>query len=137
MQRTTAYTREFNNWLAYSEGKAIWGPGIMYETGFPLALHLGAKEIVTIGWDIGDLSKFKSEKGFKLGDDDWRKEHSDTLYAEGVNAGAGPDYEELRETIDCTKEMYDWFLAKGIKVRILSNINPADERFERTVPEEI
>lgn len=137
MQRTTAYTREFNNWLAYSEGKAIWGPGIMYETGFPLALHLGAKEIVTIGWDIGDLSKFKTEKGYKLGDDDWRKEHSDTLYAEGVNAGAGPDYEELKETIDCTKEMYDWFLEKNVKVRILSNTNPADERFERTILEEI
>jgi len=137
MERTTAYTREFNNWLAYSEGKAIWGPGIMYETGFPLALHLGAKEIVTIGWDIGDLSKFKSEKGFKLGDDDWRKEHSDTLYAEGVHAGAGPDYEELKETIDCTKEMYDWFLDKGIKVRILSNTNPANERFERITLDEL
>lgn len=131
MQKTTAFSRDFNNWLAYGEGKAIWGPGIMYETGIPLALHLGAKEIVTIGWDIGDLSKFKKEAGYKLGDDDWRKEHAEGLYAEGVHAGAGPDYIELKETIDCTKEMYDWFLENRIKVRILSDINPADSRFER------
>lgn len=137
MQKTTAFSRDFNNWLAYGEGKAIWGPGIMYETGIPLALHLGAKEIVTIGWDIGDLSKFKKEAGYKLGDDDWRKEHAEGLYAEGVHAGAGPDYIELKETIDCTKEMYDWFLENKIKVRILSNTNPADSRFERITLDEL
>ena len=131
MNKTTAFSRNFDNFLAYSEGKAIWGPGIMYETGIPLALHLGAKEIVTIGWDIGDLSKFEAKDGYKLGDDNWRKEHAEDLYAAGVHAGAGPDYRELKETINCTKEMYDWFFEKGIKVRILSDINPADERFER------
>lgn len=134
MERTTAFTRDFNNWLAYSEGKAIWGPGIMYETGFPLAIHLGASEIVTIGWDIGDLSKFKPEDGFKLGDD-WHEEHAHTLYK--IKADGGPDYRELKETIDCTKEMYDWFLEQNIKVRILSDMNPADERFERITLDEL
>ena len=38
-----------------------WGPGIMYEMALPLAMYLGCKKIVTIGWDIGDLSSF--EKG--------------------------------------------------------------------------
>ena len=70
-------------------------------------------------------------------DDDWRKEHAEDLYAKGVHAGAGPDYVELRETINCTKEMYDWFLEKGIKVRILSNTNPADSRFERIKLEDL
>ena len=107
----------------------------MYESGFPLAMHLGAKEIVTIGWDIGDLSKFKKQKGYKLGDDDWVKEHAQSLYK--THAGAGPDYEELKETIDSTKEMYDYFLEKGIKVRILSDRSPADERFERITLDEL
>tara|TARA_E500000318_G_scaffold45315_1_gene42793 strand:+ start:1404 stop:2195 length:792 start_codon:yes stop_codon:yes gene_type:complete len=137
MNKTTAFSRNFDNFLAYSKGKAIWGPGIMYETGIPLALHLGAKEIVTVGWDIGDLSKFEAKDGYKLGDDNWRKEHAEDLYADGVHAGAGPDYRELKETIACTKEMYDWFLEKGIKVRILSDINPADERFERITLDEL
>ncbi len=134
MKQTTAFSREFDNWKAYGEGKAIWGPGIMYESGFPLALHLGCKDIVTIGWDIGDLSKFEPENGFKLGDA-WHEEHAHELYK--VKADGGPDYLELKETIDCTKEMYDWFLDNKIKVRILSNSNPADKRFERITIDEL
>tara|TARA_B110000285_G_scaffold124341_1_gene140341 strand:- start:8723 stop:9511 length:789 start_codon:yes stop_codon:yes gene_type:complete len=134
MKQTTAFSREFDNWKAYGEGKAIWGPGIMYETGFPLALHLGCKDIVTIGWDIGDLSKFEPENGFKLGDA-WHEEHAHELYK--IKADGGPDYLELKETIDCTKEMYDWFLDNKIKVRILSNSNPADKRFERITIDEL
>lgn len=135
MNNTTAYSRNFENFEAYSEGKIIWGPGIMYESGFGLAVHLGAKEIVTIGWDIGDLSKFEKVKGFKLGDDDWVKEHADSLYK--THAGSGPDYEELKETIDSTAEMYDYFLDKGIKIRILSDRNPGDKRFERITLDEL
>jgi hypothetical protein len=134
MKQTTAFSREFDNWKAYGEGKAIWGPGIMYESGFPLALHLGCKDIVTIGWDIGDLSKFEPEKGFKLGDA-WHEEHAHELYK--IKADGGPDYLELKETIDCTKEMYDWFLDNKIKVRILSKSNPADNRFERITIDEL
>ena len=135
MNNTTAFSRRIDQFEKYSEGQIIWGPGIMYESGFPLAMHLGAKEIVTIGWDIGDLSKFKKQHGYKLGDDDWIKEHADSLYK--THAGAGPDYTELKETIDCTKEMYDYFLEKDIKVRILSNTNPADSRFERITLDEL
>ena len=135
MNNTTAYSRNFKNFEVYSEGKIIWGPGIMYESGFGLAVHLGAKEIVTIGWDIGDLSKFEKVKGYKLGDDDWVKEHADSLYK--THAGSGPDYEELKETIDSTAEMYDYFLDKGIKIRILSDRNPGDNRFERITLDEL
>lgn len=135
MYNTTAFSRRFSQFETYSEGKIIWGPGIMYESGFPLAMHLGAKEIVTIGWDIGDLSKFEKKNGYKLGDDLWVKEHAESLYK--THAGAGPDYTELKETIDSTKEMYDYFLEKGIKVRILSNTNPADSRFERITLDEL
>lgn len=135
LHQSTAYTREFNNWDLYGEGKTVWGPGIMYESAFPLALHLGCTDIVTIGWDIGDLSKFKHQHGYKLGDDDWIHEHASTLYK--THAGAGPDYTELKETIECTKEMYDWFSERNINVRILSDTNPADKRFERITLEDL
>ena len=135
MNNTTAFSRRIDQFEKYSEGQIIWGPGIMYESGFPLAMHLGAKEIITIGWDIGDISKFEKKHGYKLGDDDWIKEHAESLYK--THAGSGPDYTELRETIDCTKEMYDYFLEKNIKVRILSNSNPADKRFERITLDEL
>lgn len=135
MKNSTAFSRKFENFELYSQGKIIWGPGIMYESGFPLAIHLGAKEIVTIGWDIGDLTKFEEKDGYKLGDDLWVKEHAESLYK--THAGAGPDYTELRETIACTKEMYDYFLKKNIKIRILSDTNPADKRFERITLDEL
>ena len=135
MNKSTAFSREFKNFEMYSEGKIVWGPGIMYESGFPLAMHLGSKDIVTIGWDIGDLSKFEKKDGYKLGDDNWVKEHAHTLYK--THAGAGPDYTELKNTIDSTKEMYDYFLENNIKVRILSDTNPGDNRFERITLDEL
>lgn len=30
-----------------------WGPGVLYEIGFYLAQHLGARRIITLGWDVG------------------------------------------------------------------------------------
>ena len=126
--QTTAYTRNFDNWDLYKEGQAVWGPGIMYESGFPLAMHLGCKDIVTIGWDIGDLSRYDSTENMAF-DSDWTGQHATDLYK--AETGMGPEYEELKNTIECTKEMYDWYLTKGINVRILSDTSPADERFER------
>jgi hypothetical protein len=33
-----------------------WGPGIMYESGFYLALYMGIKNVYTIGWDLIDTT---------------------------------------------------------------------------------
>lgn len=131
--QSTSYTREFKNWELYNEGKLVWGPGIMYESGFPLALHLGVKKIITIGWDIGDLSKYG--EGKMAVDQNWLDQHATDLYKADV--GGGPEREELENTIGCTKEMYDYFLDKNVEVHILSNTNPADERFKRITFEEI
>ncbi len=30
-----------------------WGPGVLYEIGFYLAQHLGARRVITLGWDVG------------------------------------------------------------------------------------
>tara|TARA_E500000318_G_scaffold104400_1_gene110342 strand:- start:4323 stop:5099 length:777 start_codon:yes stop_codon:yes gene_type:complete len=132
-QNSTAYTKNFKNWELYGEGKVVWGPGIMYESGFPLAMHLGASSIVTIGWDIGDLSKYGT--GRMDVDKNWIDQHSKDLYK--VDVGGGPEREELEKTINCTDKMYDYFLDKNIEVRILSDSNPADNRFKRITLEEL
>ena len=131
--QSTSYTREFKNWEMYGDGKLVWGPGIMYESGFPLALHLGVSKIVTIGWDIGDLSKYGDGK--MAVDDNWLDQHATDLYKADV--GGGPEREELENTIGCTDKMYEYFLDRKVEVHILSNTNPADERFKRTILEEI
>lgn len=132
-QMSTSYTRNFDNWKLYGEGKLIWGPGIMYESAFPLALHLGVKDIVTIGWDIGDLSKYGEDKLDV--DENWLEQHAKDLYKADV--GGGPEREELENTINCTEKMYDWFMENKIKVRILSETNPADSRFERITLDQV
>lgn len=30
-----------------------WGPGVLYEIGFYLAMHMGCRRIITLGWDVG------------------------------------------------------------------------------------
>lgn len=70
-----------------------WGPGIMYEMAIPLCLYLGVRKIVTVGWDIGDLSSF--EKGTE--DDTQRvfqehfygNEHEKIVYAKNINGAKG------------------------------------------------
>lgn len=126
--QSISYSRNFDLWNSFRDGKAIWGPGIMYETGFPLALHLGCKKIVTIGWDIGDLSKYPSTHRDAV-DQNWQAQHAESLYK--VNVGGGPEYEELKNTVECTTEMYGWLQKQGVEVSILSDINPADSRFKR------
>ena len=132
LEGSTAYTRNFDNWKKLSsDTQMLWGPGILYESGFPLCYLLGVKNIVTIGWDIGDLSKYNGQ----VHDYNWFNQHATDLY--DIRMETGPDYTELKNTIECTKEMYDWFLENKIKVRILSEINPADSRFKRITLEDL
>jgi len=132
--QSTSYTRNFDNWKLYAESKSVWGPGIMLESAIPLALHMGCKRIVTIGWDIGDISRFKSTDPMTF-DDNWHDQHATKLYKS--KTGAGPEYEELQHAIECTSAMYDWFEKENIQFDILSNTNPADERFNRITLEEL
>tara|TARA_Y100001963_G_C6789973_1_gene454929 strand:+ start:3165 stop:3965 length:801 start_codon:yes stop_codon:yes gene_type:complete len=128
LEGSTAYTRNFDNWKMLGEKtQVMWGPGILYESGFPLCHLLGVNKIVTIGWDIGDLSKYENNER----DDDWFNQHSVDLYENGSYTGKGPSYTELKNTIDCTSAMYDWFEKENIEVEILSDTNPADKRFKR------
>jgi hypothetical protein len=132
LEGSTAYTRNFDNWKELSVNtRVMWGPGILYESGFPLCYLLGVKKIVTIGWDIGDLSRYDGADR----DPNWIEQHSMDLY--NADMGKGPSYIELKNTIECTSAMYDWFKKENIEVQILSDTNPADSRFERIKLEDL
>tara|TARA_R100000008_G_scaffold86739_1_gene81255 strand:+ start:1984 stop:2781 length:798 start_codon:yes stop_codon:yes gene_type:complete len=133
LEGSTAYTRNFDNWKKLKqEVSVIWGPGILYESGFPMCYMLGFKKIVTIGWDIGDLSRYNNNER----DPNWIEQHAQSLYKNN-NMGKGPSYTELKNTIECTTAMYDWFVKEGIEVNILSSLNPADDRFKRIEVEDL
>ena len=100
-----------------------WAPGIMYETCIPLALYMGCSKIVTIGWDIGDLSSF--ERGE---DDDTQRvfqdhfygdEHNDIVYAK---TSMGP--REVKSVAKSTEGMFYWLKDQGVEWNIVSDRNP-------------
>lgn len=123
--QTTAATREFDNLFSFRHGVEIkWGPGLTYELAFPIPLLLGCKKIITIGWDIGDpYAKWDSSQHF-VSDESSKEVYDD-------EKGTQPQDGELIEAIESTKEFYDWSVKRGIDIKIVSDRNPADKRFER------
>ena len=94
-------------WMLGEKCESVWGKSIIYSTAIPLALHIGCRDIVTIGWDLGIDGHF---------------------YEKNPNSG---DAKYTQEAIDNTPELYDWFVENNINFRILSDKNPADNRIER------
>nr|WP_321454986.1 hypothetical protein [uncultured Cohaesibacter sp.] len=48
-----ARKKNFDDYVFSKQLERPWGPGVLYEIGFYLAVHLGVKKIVTLGWDVG------------------------------------------------------------------------------------
>lgn len=108
-------THNFDEFLKFSENyEMMWGTSIMYEQAIPLILHIGCKELITIGWDIGN-----PELGENQG------------HAYNDKNSIPSDIEDIKEAIQSTYSLYDWFDKNDITLKILSETNPADERFER------
>ena len=47
-----AGSRSFDKWTLDKSVNRPWGPGIMYESVFYMAEHLGVSKIYTVGWDF-------------------------------------------------------------------------------------
>lgn len=57
LKETVAYKHNFDDFLIEKTGiNRPWGPGIIYESVFYSLLFMGAKKIITVGWDIADSS---------------------------------------------------------------------------------
>tara|TARA_B100001094_G_scaffold32216_1_gene26708 strand:- start:288 stop:1040 length:753 start_codon:yes stop_codon:yes gene_type:complete len=97
--------------------EVTWGPGMFYEMMIPLCLHLGVKNIVTIGWDLKVTDKH---------------EH---FYNEKMNCK--PQDGELQQAINSTKPFYEWCELNNINIKIISEINRVDDRFKRIKLEDI
>lgn len=100
-------------WMLGNETQTMWGKTILYSTAIPVALHIGCRDIITIGWDIGTGSHFYSGK--------------DSI----SNIADKPNIKETDEAIRTTPQLYDWCKTNNVNLKILSSTNPADNRFER------
>jgi hypothetical protein len=54
LQSSLAVRRNFDDFLLSKTMQRPWGPGIVYELGLYLAVHLGVSELIAIGWDIAN-----------------------------------------------------------------------------------
>lgn len=121
---------DWNKMLLDDDINQPWGPGIMYEMAIPLALYLGCKKIVTIGWDIGDLKSFNNG----VNDDTQRvfqehfygNEHNKIVYAK---TSMGP--REITSVAKSTKPLYYWLKDRGVEWEMVSDRNPGYEGIRR------
>ena len=106
----------------------MYGPGIMYETVIHLALYLGVKKIITLGWDIGDVSKFK---GNDLKEDVWQDHFYEDTSDKMAYAPTPMNFHEVNTVVKSTEYLNKWLLSKGVKLNIISDRNPAHQSIPR------
>ena len=85
------------------------GPGIMYETVFYMAVHLGFKEIILVGWDL--RQKDANEDNY---------EHFYGTNNNVVNKGDVLDW-EIKTTCEASKELYYWLQNRNIDIKVASS----------------
>lgn len=111
-------TKKFEDFLIEKNLTRPCGPGIMYETVFYMAVHMGFKEIVCIGWDLRQ--------------EDANEDNYEHFYGKNdnvVNKGDVLDW-EIKVTRDASKELYYWLKDRNIDIKVASS-SAVYEKIER------
>ena len=111
-------TKKFEDFLIDKNLTRPCGPGIMYETVFYMAVHLGFKEIVCIGWDLRQ--------------EDANEDNYEHFYKRDknlINKGDVLDW-EIKTTRDASKELYYGLKEKNIDIKVASS-SAVYEKIER------
>ena len=116
----------FDNWTLDKTLNRQFGPSLIFEMAIPIALHLGVSEIVTLGWDIGDISKFDDIEG-----KEFFQEHFDNSSEKIVYAKTPQTRLELETIINSTEFLGKWLKSRGVDFKIISDRNPSHESIER------
>ncbi|MCK5058970.1 MAG: hypothetical protein KAT34_20150 [Candidatus Aminicenantes bacterium] len=109
-----ATTLAFDDWL-FSKGlERPWGPGVVYELGIYLFVHLGVKEIIAMGWDLGELNVPVMTHYFK-------EEAPGSRKPDGILNKPRIRPFEVQDIAESTRALYYWFRSKGIYLYIVSD----------------
>lgn len=115
--KSLSSTHDFDAWtLNNSPLFRPWGPGIMYETVLFFAEHIGAKNIYTIGWDLGPPG------------DNTRKHFYNTPVR---NKAFAMGKDETEREVALTKAFYEWLDSKEVNLYIASDNSYAHEDIPR------
>lgn len=150
-QFSLAQTKEFEKHLLENNLIRPFGPGIMYEIGIYLAIHLGVKSINVIGWDLGsknsnEINRFYENKSFLKKTEQKIMNLSPNFYnlifIRFINMynvlkyflgknhtlnNPGITVDEAVFISNSTKELYNWLLSKGVNLNIISNNSMIDK----------
>ena len=100
-------TRNLEDWTFNKTGQTrCWGPGIMYETVFYFLLHLGFKNIKTIGWDYKDPNDRSYIKHF----------YSESNRLSFQNPAEQPDSDEIIDSIILSNDFNNLFIKNEINL---------------------
>ena len=133
LDNTVARTNQFDL-LPIDKGiSRPWGPGVMYELCIPLAMWLGCKEIITIGWDLyGDkveeLKKLDENKGLVH---NYFEEHNVEYEQTKTKVNA----KEILGTINSTGELKSWLDSHGVDIKVVDPYydNPTHESIPKVL----
>jgi len=104
-------TLEFEDFLLENSLDRACAPGIMFETVFYTALHLGVKKIVVLGWDLEhDASDSNLEE----------HKHFYGSTSKLVNRGDILDW-EIKANRDASGPFFEWLKTKGVELEIASS----------------
>jgi hypothetical protein len=118
----------FDNYTLDKTLNRMYGPGIMYETVIHLALYLGVNKIVTLGWDIGDVNKFK---GDNPREDVWQDHFYEDSSDKMAYAPTPMNFHEVNTVVNSTEYLNKWLLSKGVEFNIISDRNPSHPSIPR------
>lgn len=106
------------------------GPGIMYELGIYMAVHLGAKEIITIGWDVNYKFPKKIDVNGVKATDKVSKSH---FY--GTNKHTDKNIQKIVHEnefiISSSKVLNLWLKLRNIELYIMSDLSKLDKSIPR------
>jgi glycosyltransferase involved in cell wall biosynthesis len=102
-------TKKFDDFLIDNNLTRPCGPGIMYETVFYMAAHMGFKEIICLGWDLRQEDPNADTY-----------EHFYGSTEDVFNRGDILDW-EIKVTRDASKELYYWLKEKNIELKVASS----------------
>ena len=124
MATTISEQGDYDSMLLESSFERPWGPGCMYELALPLAIYMGCKKIITIGWDIGNLKAYDDGTDHIL--DHFYEGESKIQYMP-----VAMSHKELTSVVNSTKGLYYWLKEKQIELEIISDSNPAYDGIPR------
>lgn len=133
LSQSVAAKGDFENLMFDKTLPRPWGPGLVYELAIPLAVHMGVKEIVTIGWDVGDINMWNDSSNE---DERHFVEHfysSETQMYDRFTMEA----KEIKLITDSILPIYQYLQSIGIDFKIISDRNPAPVQVPRINLEDI